>query len=85
LHILEAEEVEPLRAGTMVSLAAVVGGLAAVVAGGELLVEGAVNLAAALGVSDEVIGLTLVAFGTSVPELATTVVAALRRHVDVAL
>jgi cation:H+ antiporter len=85
LHILEAEEVEPLKAGTMVSLAAVIGGLAAVIGGGELLVEGAINVASAIGVSDEVIGLTLVAFGTSVPELATTVVAALRRHVDVAL
>jgi len=59
--------------------------LAAVVVGGELLVEGAVSMARELHVSEEVIGLTLVAFGTSVPELATTTVAAVRRHADVAL
>ncbi len=53
--------------------------------GANLLVEGASNIAADFGVSQAVIGLTLVAIGTSLPELATTVVAALRQQADVAL
>lgn len=53
--------------------------------GADLLVDAAQDLARDFGVSDEVIGLTLVAIGTSLPELATTVMAALRRQADVAL
>lgn len=53
--------------------------------GASLLVEGASNIARDYGVSDAVIGLTLVAIGTSLPELATTVAAALRKQADVAL
>ncbi|MEQ9037239.1 MAG: hypothetical protein RIE24_02680 [Silicimonas sp.] len=50
-----------------------------------MLVEGAVNLARDYGVPDAVIGLSLVAIGTSLPELATAIVAAIRRHSDVVL
>lgn len=53
--------------------------------GASLFVESAVEIAEAFGVSDSVIGLTLVALGTSLPELATTVVAAYRRQADVAI
>ncbi|MFN2306444.1 MAG: calcium/sodium antiporter [Paracoccaceae bacterium] len=53
--------------------------------GANLLVDGSTNIATRIGVSDTVIGLTLVAIGTSLPELATTVMAALRRQADVAL
>jgi len=53
--------------------------------GANLLVDGASNIAKDYGVSDAVIGLTLVAIGTSLPELATTVMAALRKQADVAL
>jgi len=53
--------------------------------GADLLVTGAVNIARTFGMSETVIGLTLVAIGTSLPELATTVVAVLRRQADVAL
>ena len=53
--------------------------------GADLLVKAAVNIATDMGVSDTVIGLTLVAVGTSLPELATTVMAAFRRQADVAL
>ncbi len=53
--------------------------------GANLLVEGATSIARDFGISETVIGLTLVAIGTSLPELATTVVAALRRQADVAL
>jgi cation:H+ antiporter len=62
-----------------------VAGLAVLVVGADLLVDGAVAVARAHGVSEAVIGLTLVAFGTSLPELATCAVAAWRKHPDVAL
>ena len=60
-------------------------GLAGLPLGADLLVENASIIARDFGVSDSVIGLTLVAIGTSLPELATTVMAALRRQADVAL
>jgi cation:H+ antiporter len=66
-------------------IAMIAGGTAAVVAGGKLLVDGAISVAQAFDVSDEVIGLTLVAIGTSLPELATSIMAALRKHSDIAL
>ncbi|WP_417249770.1 calcium/sodium antiporter [Celeribacter sp.] len=60
-------------------------GLIGLPLGAELLVRASVNIARAFDVSETVIGLTLVALGTSLPELATTVMAALRRETDVAL
>ncbi|TDK43786.1 calcium/sodium antiporter [Antarcticimicrobium luteum] len=60
-------------------------GLIGLPLGANLLVENASVIARTYGVSDTVIGLTLVALGTSLPELATTVMAALRRQADVAL
>jgi cation:H+ antiporter len=62
-----------------------VAGLGLLVLGGHFLVEGAVGLARSLGMSERLIGLTIVAVGTSVPELATSVVAALRGHSDIAV
>jgi cation:H+ antiporter len=53
--------------------------------GAHILVDSATQIAQQFGISDEVIGLTLVAIGTSLPELATTVMAALRQQADVAL
>lgn len=66
-------------------LAMAFGGLLIVVLGGKLLVEGAAGIARSAGVSDSVIGLTIVAIGTSLPELVASVIAALRKHADVAL
>lgn len=60
-------------------------GLIGLPLGADLLVDASVNIARAFGISEEVIGLTLVAFGTSLPELATTVMASIRRQADVAL
>ncbi len=68
-----------------VSSVLVLVGLVGLVAGSSLLVDGATGLARAAGIPEEVIGLTLVAIGTSLPELATSVVAAIRRHGDVAV
>ena len=63
----------------------VTGGTAAVVVGADLLVDSAMSIMSALGVNEKVIGLTVVAFGTSVPELATSVVAALKKEMDISL
>lgn len=63
----------------------VAGGIALLVYGSELLLDGAISIATSVGVSEAVVGLTLVAFGTSLPELATTVVAALRGEGEIAL
>ncbi len=60
-------------------------GLVGLPLGANLLVEGASNIAVTFGISEAVIGLTLVAVGTSLPELATTFMAALRNQADVAL
>lgn len=60
-------------------------GLVAMIAGSKLLLHGSVAIAKAAGISDEVIGLTLIAAGTSLPELATSVVAAMRGQSDIAI
>ncbi len=60
-------------------------GLIGLPLGADLLVDSSITIAQAFGLSDAVIGLTLVAIGTSLPELATTVMAAIRRQADVAL
>ncbi len=61
------------------------GGTAAVVVGADLLVDAAVSIMSALGVNEKFVGLTVVAFGTSVPELATSVVAAMKKEMDISL
>jgi cation:H+ antiporter len=61
------------------------GGLVFLAGGAYALVEGATAIAAQLGVSDAIVGLTIVAIGTSLPELATVIVAAYRRHADVVM
>ena len=63
----------------------IVGGAAAIAAGGQLVVNAASAIAASFGMSQNLIGLTIVAFGTSLPELATSVVAARKHEVDMAL
>ncbi len=61
------------------------GGLAGLIFGASLLIDAATALAREFGISEAVIGLTIVAVGTSLPELATSVVAAFRRHAEIAL
>ncbi len=60
-------------------------GLAGLVYGSDLLVKNAIIIAQKLGMSEAMIGLTIVAAGTSIPELATSVVAAIKRHSDIAI
>ncbi|KUJ78218.1 calcium/sodium antiporter [Ruegeria profundi] len=78
------EEADPSMPYWKVSIYLVLG-LIGLPMGAHLLVENATLIARTYGVSETVIGLTLVAVGTSLPELATTVMAALRRQADVAL
>lgn len=63
----------------------IVGGMAGLVVGGKWIVDGAVIFATQLGISEALIGLTVVAIGTSLPELATSAVAAYKRNVDIAI
>jgi cation:H+ antiporter len=86
----ERDEVQrPRPAGGRLSLlrnlGLVVGGLILLVAGAQWLVDGAVTFARALGVSELVIGLTVVAVGTSLPEIATSVLASLRGEREIAV
>lgn len=85
LHGHEADDVTGVPERVVTGLIFTVGGLAGTVIGAKLLVDGGVSVAESLGVSKAVIGLTLVAIGTSLPELAIVVVASMRGHTDVAL
>jgi len=80
----EPEGADPKMRGWKIAAFLLVG-IIGLPLGAHLLVESATNIARAFGVSETVIGLTLVALGTSLPELATTVMAAIRREADVAL
>lgn len=71
--------------GLLVSILLVAGGVGLLVLGARVLVTGAVNIASAMGVSGLVIGLTVVAIGTSLPELATSVIATVRGERDMAV
>ena len=85
-HEHEAEDRPvPPDTGPVVLGGMIVAGLAAAIFGAGWLVDGAIVLASAAGVSQSVIGLTVVAVGTSLPELIACVVAVLRKHEDVAL
>ncbi|WP_394692478.1 calcium/sodium antiporter [Hyphobacterium sp.] len=81
-------EAEAVSAGApeniWISSAFFFGGLIGVLVGARLLVDGAIDVATAFGIPEAVIGLTIVAVGTSLPELAATIAAALRRQGDVA-
>jgi len=67
------------------ALAFMLGGFVGLVVGGELIVKSAVDIAMRCGVSEAIIGLTVVALGTSLPELATSVIAAAKHNSDIAL
>jgi len=81
----EIEEIGKLPGRAWLAVLAVLVGIAALVIGSNMLIEGATRIALAYGISQAVIGVTLVAIGTSLPELAAVIVAAIRNHADVAL
>ncbi|HAV63322.1 MAG TPA: sodium:calcium antiporter [Verrucomicrobiales bacterium] len=80
-----AEAVAQPRHGIWLDLLFIVAGLALLAGGSHFLVDGATRLAKGFGVSEAIIGLTIVALGTSMPELVTCVVAACKKEPDIAL
>lgn len=89
---MAAEDIDPAfvpheepSASMLKAVLLLVAGLAIVVGGGVVLVNAAISIATFYGISESVIGLTIVAFGTSAPELATSVIAAVRGKSDIAL
>ena len=82
----QTEDGKPVvKKNFLVSLLMFAGGLAVLIWGGNILVDNATTLARAKGVSDTLIGATIVAVGTSLPELATSVMAACRKKVGLAI
>lgn len=81
----QGEEVSVKAFSTSKSLLFILLGLGGLVGGGKLLVAGAVHIAEALGISERIIGLTIVSIGTSLPELATSVIAARKGNADMAI
>ena len=81
----EVEEVGKLPDRISLALLAALFGAGTLVLGSHMLIDGATGIARAFGLSEAVIGVTLVALGTSLPELAAVIVAAYRNHADVAL
>lgn len=80
------EEGEPIRIySTPVSIGMVILGLAMLIFGGNLVVNNAITIAKNYGLSERLIGLTILAAGTSLPELATSCVAAYRKNTDIAI
>lgn len=67
------------------AIALILAGFIGLIVGGELIVKSAVDIATRMGVSEAIIGLTIVALGTSLPELATSVIAAAKHNSDIAL
>lgn len=80
-----ADDLDGAPTSTGVSLVWVVGGLVLLMVGARFLVDGAVAIARDFGLSEAFIGLTIVAVGTSLPELATSLIAALRKQSEIAI
>ena len=85
VHSAEADELQLLPKSALLIVLTVVLGLLLLIGGSRLSLAGALGLGQALGVSGATIGLTVVAVGTSLPEFAVSILAALRRHADVAV
>lgn len=81
----KSEEGKRGKRSVTLSILMVIGGLAGLVFGGNLFVDSATNIAKMLGVSDAVIAVTILAGGTSLPELASCIVAAYKKNTDLAL
>lgn len=84
MHKGEAVTHEPTPGAVILALIFAIGGLGVLIYGADLLVQGSVTLARNAGVSETTIGLTIVAVGTSLPELVVTLIAAIRGRADVA-
>ena len=80
-----SDEVKISKRGVVVDVGMVLGGLVMLVFGARFLVDAAIEIAKALGLSEAVIGLTIVAVGTSLPEFATSLLAAIKKESDIAV
>lgn len=85
LHEQEASLAEPAPRSTWIAVLMAGGGIALIVVGADLMVDGSIDLARLFGIPETIIGLTIVSLGSSLPELTTSVMAALRRQTDLAL
>lgn len=81
----EPEDISYMPKSNSAIIALIVFGFVGLILGGTLVVDNAVELAKTLGVSDKIIGLTIIAAGTSLPELVTSVVAAMKKKSDIAI
>ncbi|MCO6479973.1 MAG: calcium/sodium antiporter [Phaeodactylibacter sp.] len=79
------EPLEVKEYSTPKSIIFIVLGLALLVLGGRFIVQGATAIAAAMGISERIIGLTVISIGTSLPELATSIIAARKKNTDMAI
>ena len=79
----EVQSTKPITIGRAIAFILV--GFIGLIVGGELIVKSAVDIATRMGVSEAIIGLTVVALGTSLPELATSVIAAAKKNSDIAI
>lgn len=79
------ESVSPGKLKWYWSAGMVIAGIGILVAGSEFLVKGAVEIARSLGVGETIIGITIIAAGTSLPELASSIVATIRKEYDIAI
>ncbi|MEJ6736483.1 MAG: calcium/sodium antiporter [Flavobacteriales bacterium] len=85
IEVLDEETEEVKKSSILVNILYIAGGAIGLVLGASWLLDGAVVIASNFGVSEHVIGVTIVAFGTSVPELITSLVAAFKKHTDISL
>ncbi|MBY0316488.1 MAG: calcium/sodium antiporter [Bdellovibrionales bacterium] len=81
----EGEKTQGKTVSPLMAILLIIGGLAALVIGGKLLVDNAIIFARFFGLSESVIGLTIVAIGTSLPEMATSIIATLKKEIDIAV
>lgn len=81
----EKEDINAIRYNIWVALLILAASVAALAFGSDLLINGASTIAASLGISERVIAVTIVAFGTSLPELVTSIIAATKKQADIAM
>lgn len=84
-HSIEEADVTIKEMSIGKAIVLIIAGLAGLAIGGECIVDSAVDIAHRMGVSEAIIGLTIVALGTSLPELATSVIAAFKKNCDIAM
>jgi len=81
----DVERVSLLSSAVLIDGLILLSGIAGVLLGGKFLVDGAVEMARVYGIEESIVGLTVVALGTSLPELATSIIAAFKRQTDLAV